>query len=130
MLKIGIIAIMAVFLGLMFKGRHGEYVLLISIATAVLIFSLSLGKMESVIGVMRQLQETVHLDDTYLDILLKMVGITYVAEFTSGICKDAGYNNIAGQVEMAGKLMVLTISVPVLTSLLDTVGLFVSQTTP
>lgn len=130
MLKIGIIAIMAVFLGLMFKGRHGEYVLLISIATAILIFSLSLGKMESVIGVMRQLQETVHLDDTYLDILLKMVGITYVAEFTSGICKDAGYNNIAGQVEMAGKLMVLTISVPVLTSLLDTVGLFVSQTTP
>lgn len=130
MLKIGIIAMMAVFLGLMFKGRHGEYVLLISIATAILIFSLSLGKMESVIGVMRQLQETVHLDDTYLDILLKMVGITYVAEFSSGICKDAGYNNIAGQVEMAGKLMVLTISVPVLTSLLDTVGLFVSQTTP
>ena len=130
MLKIGIIAMMAVFLGLMFKGRHGEYVLLISIATAILIFSLSLGKMKSVIGVMRQLQETVHLDDTYLDILLKMVGITYVAEFSSGICKDAGYNNIAGQVEMAGKLMVLTISVPVLTSLLDTVGLFVSQTTP
>ena len=130
MLKIGILAIMSVFLGLMFKGRHGEYVLLISMATAILIFSLSLGKMESVIGVMKQLQETVHLDGTYLDILLKMVGITYVAEFASGTCKDAGYSNIAGQVEMAGKLMVLTISVPVLTSLLDTVGLFVSQTTP
>ena len=55
-----------------------------------------------------------------------MIGITYVAEFSSGICKDAGYQTIAVQIEIFGKLMILVLSMPILTALLDTIREFLS----
>ena len=49
-----------------------------------------------------------------------MIGIAYLAEFASGICKDAGYSFLAGQIELAGKLTILTISLPVMLAVFDT----------
>ena len=57
-----------------------------------------------------------------MSILLKMAGVTYVAEFASGICKDAGYQNIAVQIEIFTKLTILAIGMPVLLSLLELKG--------
>ena len=56
--------------------------------------------------------------------LLKIVGITYIADFSSNLCKDAGYGAIAGQIEIFGKLSVLAISTPILMALLETVQSF------
>lgn len=56
--------------------------------------------------------------------LMKMVGITYVAEFTSGICKDAGFGALGGQIEIFGKLSILAISTPILLALLETLQVF------
>ena len=58
--------------------------------------------------------------------MLKMIGITYIAEFSSGICKDAGYQTIAGQIEIFGKLTILTLGMPVLMALLETIREFLS----
>lgn len=55
-----------------------------------------------------------------------MLGITYVAEFSAGICKDAGYQTIALQIEIFGKLAVLVLSMPVLMALLNTIKDFLS----
>ena len=55
---------------------------------------------------------------------MKMVGITYVAEFTSGICKDAGFGALGGQIEIFGKLSILAISTPILLALLETLQVF------
>ena len=59
-----------------------------------------------------------------MSIQLKMAGVTYVAEFASGICKDAGYQNIAVQIEIFTKLTILAIGMPVLLSLLELIGDF------
>ena len=56
--------------------------------------------------------------------LMKMVGITYVAEFTSGICKDAGFGALGGQIEIFVKLSILAISTPILLALLETLQVF------
>ena len=56
--------------------------------------------------------------------LMKMFGITYVAEFTSGICKDAGFGALGGQIEIFGKLSILAISTPILLALLETLQVF------
>ena len=61
------------------------------------------------------------LDSSYLNTLLKMLGITYVGQFSAGICKDAGYSSIAGQIELFARLAVLAVSMPVLLALLETV---------
>ena len=60
----------------------------------------------------------------YLAALFKMAGITYIAEFTSGICKDAGYSAVGTQVEMVGKLAILAVSAPVVLSLVETLKVF------
>jgi stage III sporulation protein AD len=61
------------------------------------------------------------LDSAYLVILLKMIGIAYVAEFSAGLCRDSGYSAVASQIELFGKLSLLGISMPVLQALLETV---------
>ena len=64
------------------------------------------------------------VDGTYLALILKMVGITYVSEFSVHLCKDAGYGAVAAQIEMFAKLSILVISMRVLMSFLDVMGEF------
>lgn len=68
----------------------------------------------------------IRVKNIYLGTLLKMVGITYIAEFASGICRDAGFSALGTQVEMFGKLSILAVSAPVLQALLETLQVFLS----
>ena len=70
---------------------------------------------------MERLREYLEDNYSYLTVLLKAVGATYVCEFCAGICKDAGYGGIAGQVEMLGKLYILLTGMPVLMTLLESI---------
>ena len=72
------------------------------------------------IRAVEQIQSFLTLDTEYIAIMLKMVGITYIAQFSSGICKDAGYQAIAAQIEIFGKLAILVVGMPVLLALLET----------
>jgi stage III sporulation protein AD len=66
------------------------------------------------------------MNTIYITTLIKIIGITYVAEFASGICKDAGYSAIAGQIEVFAKIAVMALSMPVLIALLETIDSFLS----
>lgn len=57
----------------------------------------------------------------YVSTLIRMVGITYIGQFASGICKDAGYGTTAAQIELFCKLSVMILSMPVLLALLETI---------
>ena len=62
----------------------------------------------------------------YLGILFKVVGITWLSEFCAGLCRDAGYQSIAAQVELFGKTAVLLAGMPVFLSLIETISGFMS----
>ena len=64
------------------------------------------------------------LDAGYLSVMLRMTGITYIAEFASGICKDAGCQTLAGQIEIFAKLTILSMGLPVLLALMQTIQEF------
>ena len=66
------------------------------------------------------------MDAGYLSVMLKMIGVTYIAEFSSGICRDAGYQTIAVQIEIFSKLTILALGMPVLLALLETIREFLS----
>ena len=70
---------------------------------------------------MGELRKYLENNYSYLTVLLKAVGATYACEFCAGICKDAGYGGIAGQVEMLGKLYILLAGMPVLLLLLENI---------
>lgn len=125
-LKIAILGIVGTLLGIMMKERKKEYELFITLGVSLCIFYFILSKLELVLDVVNRMQEYVSLDTEYIGILIKMIGITYVSEFSSNLCKDAGYQAVAGQIEMFGKLSILVISMPVLLVLLETIGEFLS----
>ena len=91
-----------------------------------MIFFYSLSKLEAVIETIRKVQSYIRLDRVYLEILMKMIGITYIAEFASGICRDAGYGSLGGQIEIFGKLSMLAVSMPILLALMETLKVFMS----
>ena len=121
-LKISIFGISAVLLALILKSYRPEYSYLISIAVCVCIFLFVGTKLELMMGYAEKMMDMIHIDNSYITMILKMVGITYVAEFASNICKDCGYQTIAGQIELFAKLSILVIGMPVMLAFMETIG--------
>lgn len=115
-----VVGITSVLLAVGLKGYRGEYGTYLVMAAGLFIFFYAVGKMEIILETLKKVQSLINIDQVYLSTLLKMIGITYVAEFASGICKDAGYGAIGTQIEVFGKLSVLAVSMPILLALLDT----------
>lgn len=122
MVKIAILGIVVVMLALPFRIIKGEYSLYLSLAGCILIFYFVLGKMQQVIELMEKIGTSLPIESGYLEILIKIIGITYITEFSADLCKDAGYSALASQIAIAGKLSVLGISMPVITALLEMVS--------
>lgn len=129
MLKVALIGISGVLLALQLKNQKPEYAIYISIAVSLLIFSFAFERLSYILDGFRVIQEYISLNSIYISTLIKIVGITYVAEFASDICKDAGYGTIAGQIAVFSKLVILAVSMPVLMALLETITGFLGGST-
>ena len=116
MLQIGILGVAGVLLALQFKSGKSEYGIYISIALGMLIFASLLGKISLLKDVLNEVSNVVGLNSDYFKTLWKILGVTYAAEFSSAICKDAGY-----QIEVFAKITILVLSLPVLSALLQTI---------
>ena len=97
-----------------FKGGKTEYSTYIALGVSVLIFTAVFGQLEVLVDTVREIGDTIGLDGVYIRTMLKMIGITYAAELASSICKDAGYQTVAAQIEIFGKLLIMVLSVPIL----------------
>ena len=126
MIQIGIIGVAGTLLAVQFKSGKSEYGIYISVALSLVIFFAIIGRLEVIIDALRTIANYINMDTAYIGTLIKMLGITYVAEFSAGICKDAVYQTIALQIEIFGKLAVLVLSMPVLMALLNTIKDFLS----
>lgn len=126
MVQIGVLGVAGALLAIQFKSGKAEYGIYISIALSLIIFFSVLGQLQTIIDALKTVGEYIRVDHLYIGTLVKMLGVTYIAEFASGICRDAGYQTIVLQIEIFGKLAVLILSMPVLMGLLDTVREFLS----
>ena len=121
MVKIGILGITGVLLAVLLKETRPGFSVFISMSVCILIFFYGIGRLEAVADALATLQKAVNLKDSYLKVLLKMAGITYLADFSASLCQDAGYSAIAGQIEFFGKISILAVSAPVMLALLETI---------
>ena len=117
--KIAVVAIVCSLLIMYIKNLKSEYGQLLLLAVGVFLFFFAFEYLKSIAGLLEELAGQITIRKTYLLILLKMIGIAYVCEFASNLCKDAGCQTIATQVEMIGKLSMLFISTPIVTSLME-----------
>lgn len=124
MIKIALLGILGVLLAGWFKGSRPEYTLYVGIGAAVLIFSYAIRCLYSLMARLFELQQYMEGGEGYLGTLLKIVGITYICEFSAGICKDAGFAAVAGQIEVLGKLTVMFAGLPILLAVLEQIQSF------
>ncbi len=117
LLRAAIIGLLGVIVAVQFKNGRSEYGLYIGIITGMILLFGSLDELQSVIELLSGFDTPV-LAGTLGKTLIKIVLLTYVAEFASNICKDAGYLSISGQIEVFGKITVLLLSLPALRTLL------------
>ncbi len=122
MIKVAVIGIIAVFLAMAVKKDQQEFAMLIILAASLIILGLALSKIDDVINVIHIAEDYLGNNSVYIGILLKMVGITYVAEFSSNLCRDAGFGAVGNQIEFFGKVMIIAVSMPVIKSLLQTIS--------
>jgi stage III sporulation protein AD len=120
-LQIVCIGIVAITLSSVIKSQKPELALQVSIITGILIFMLVAVKLSAVIDFVKTFSQKADIDSTYIVILLKIVGIAYISEFGAEVCKDAGESSIASKIELAGKVTIVVLAVPIITSLLDLV---------
>ncbi len=127
MLQIALVGISVVLLAIIFKNYKSEYSVYISLAGCILIFYLGVSRLELIISTIKKIQSYINLNDSYLGILVKIIGITYICEFTSDLCKDFGHTAVANQIELVGKLTILATGMPILLALLDTINKFLTS---
>lgn len=123
-LKIGLIGVVAAILATFLKKERAEIAVLMACAAGMLIFYYILSQISVVVEFLSQLLEMVAMEETYYLQLLKMLGVAYVAEFASSICKDAGQQSIAGMIELFAKISIVALSIPGLMFLVETLELF------
>ncbi|MCD8122601.1 MAG: stage III sporulation protein AD [Clostridiales bacterium] len=124
MVAVGIVGIAAVLLAVSLKSVNGEYGTYLALAASCFIALYGTSRLKSVMDALRQLQEWIQVNPVYLKTLIKMTGMTYIAEFSAGICRDAGYGAIGSQIEIFGKLSILAVSTPILLALMETLQRF------
>lgn len=122
--SVAVIGLAAVVLAVQLKAVKGEYGVYLVFAAGLVIFFYGLSKLETVLDALKQVQSYIQINTVYIGALMKMVGITYIAEFASGICKDAGYGSLGSQIEIFGKLSILAVSMPVMLALMETLKVF------
>lgn len=121
MIKVAVIGIVTVIIAILCRGIKNEYGIYAGIAGSIIIAYLGVSRLSEIVALLNKFGSYISAYSAYVTILLKMLGIAYIGELASNISKDAGYNTVASQIEIAGKLSILIISIPILEALLDTV---------
>ena len=86
-----------------------------------MVFIYSIGQINEIITFLKSIAEKAGIDGLYLGVILKIIGIAYLASFCSEICKDAGAGTLASKVEFSGKLFILILAIPILMAVLNSI---------
>lgn len=124
--QVAILGVLGTLLAVQFKSGKSEYGIYIGVGLSIAILFGILGRLNIIVDTIQQISGFINIAPGYISTLLKMLGVTYLAEFASGICRDSGYQTIAVQIEIFAKLTILALSMPILLALLTTIQAFLS----
>lgn len=122
MFTVGVLGIIIVILALQLKNIKSEYSVVIMIVGCVIIFFYSISGIIKVVEILKKIINDTGINDEQIIILLKIMGISYIAEFVSDIAKDSGYSALSNQIQIYGKITIIVVSVPILESLINCIN--------
>jgi len=103
------------------QAQSKEIALLISLVAGALIFLLLVDRIAAVVQVLSDLSDRAGINRFYLTTVLKIIGIAYVGEFGAQVCRDAGENAIASKVELATKVLIMVLAIPIIVAILESI---------
>lgn len=115
---IGIISLIII---IIIKQYRPEFALYVSIIAGIIMFFIVAEKFSGIINLLTSISNKTNLNSEFLKILIKITGIAILSEFAISICKDSGEVAIANKIDLAGKIIIISISIPIISSLLETV---------
>ena len=121
-LKVSAFALVATIVIVLIKQEKKEIGVTISIFAAALIAVYGIVKLEDTVKLIFDLAENAGVNAKYLEIILKVVGIAYIIELTKDVCVDSGETALAGKVEMAGKMMIVASTLPIISGVVEVIN--------
>ena len=120
-IKIIGIGLLALIIIVILKQYKPEFAIYVSMIAGVLILVLAIQKLTGIINLLQSLSNKTYINKSFLSILLKITGIAFITEFAVSICSDAGEKAIASKIEIGSKVIIIAMSIPIITSLLELV---------
>lgn len=116
--KVVAFAIVATVLIVLIKEQRKEMALMLTIIASLGIILFAIDEISGIINLLDNLAEKSGISKDYLLIIIKVTGIAYIVEFGKNVCQDAGQSAIATKLEMAGKVVIVSLSIPIISALL------------
>jgi stage III sporulation protein AD len=117
--RVAAIGLCGVVLASMVKGYKPEFATYVIITTVMVIFIMLLYKLAYVFEFLSEIYNQLSYGRNFFPIILKVLAVAYIADFTAQICKDSGEAAIAGKVELAGKVMIFYLAIPVIMTVME-----------
>lgn len=118
-IKIVGIGIIALVIAIILKQYRPEYAIYVSIIAGALILGLTMQKFSGIINLLKAISDKTYINSQFLGILLKITGIAIITEFAASICTDAGEKAIGTKIEIGSKVIIIAMSIPIISSLLE-----------
>ncbi|MCI8965534.1 MAG: stage III sporulation protein AD [Clostridia bacterium] len=113
------VGFVATIIAVILKEYRKEYVIYVSIIAGIIIISMSMNFLSEIISTLTNLSEKLGTNSNFIVLLLKITGISILLEFAISICQDSGENAIATKIDLGGKILILGMSVPVISKLVE-----------
>lgn len=120
--RIAAIGLCGVIISSMVKGYKPEFSTYVVIATVMIIFIMVIYKLTAVFEFLSAIYNQISYGKNFFPIILKVLAVAYIADFTAQICRDSGETAIAGKVELAGKVMIFYLAIPVMMTVIDLIN--------
>ncbi|HJB93486.1 MAG TPA: stage III sporulation AC/AD family protein [Candidatus Borkfalkia stercoripullorum] len=124
LVKIIGVALVTAFAALFLRGTKPELSFAVTIAGAVIILLFIVDMLASSFQIFGEIAEKTGIDDSLVKIVVKIVAIGYLVEFSAGVIEDFGSKSIADKLILAGKVIIFAVSVPIIRSMLELIGGF------
>lgn len=113
---IGLISLIII---MMLKQYKPEFAIYVSVLTGVLILVLVMDKLTGIINLINSVANKASINTKFIALLIKITGIAFLSEFAVSICKDSGESAIASKIELGSKIVIISMSIPIISSLLE-----------
>ncbi len=121
MIQIVLLGIIATILFILLKDVNVTFAFIILILTSIIMLLFILQRIGFIIDLLNVLGERASIDGVYLKTILQIIGIAYITELGANITKDAGLTSVASKIELAGKILILILAIPIITAVIEAI---------